>query len=63
MDGTPHEVFSRVDELEQTGLSVPAVTQVMRRLRALGLDIDPAAYTVRQAAAELAPLIRRARLC
>ncbi|MDR1158561.1 MAG: energy-coupling factor transporter ATPase [Oscillospiraceae bacterium] len=63
MDGTPHEVFSRADELEQTGLSVPAVTQVMRRLRALGLDIDPAAYTVRQAASELAPLIRRVRLC
>lgn len=63
MDGTPHEVFSRVAELEQTGLSIPAVTQVMRRLRALGLDIDPAAYTVRQAAAELAPLIRRVRPC
>ncbi|MDR0381937.1 MAG: energy-coupling factor transporter ATPase [Oscillospiraceae bacterium] len=63
MDGTPHEVFSRVAELEQTGLSIPAVTQVMRRLRALGLDIDPATYTVRQAAAELAPLIRRVRPC
>jgi energy-coupling factor transport system ATP-binding protein len=49
MDGTPREVFSRAEELEQMGLAVPQVTSIFRRLRELGLPIDPSVYTTVQA--------------
>ncbi len=49
MSGTPSEVFSNVDELEQIGLSVPEVTKVMMRLKELGMDIDSSVYTIQQA--------------
>ena len=47
--GTPKEVFSHGPELESLGLGVPAMTQVFSRIRAMGVDIDPAVYTVEQA--------------
>ena len=46
MSGTPHEVFSRAQELMDVGLNVPQVTQVAMELKRLGVDIDPAVYTV-----------------
>lgn len=53
MEGTPAEVFAHAKELVDIGLDIPQVTQVFLRLRELGLDIDPAVYTVEQAAAQL----------
>lgn len=47
--GTPREVFSHGAELEKLGLAVPAMNRVFSRVRALGVDIDPAVYTVEQA--------------
>lgn len=47
--GTPRQVFSHGDELEQMGLGVPHVTRIFHRLRALGVDIDPSVYTLEQA--------------
>ena len=44
--GTPHEVFSRAQELIDVGLNVPQVTQVAMELVRQGVDIDPAVYTV-----------------
>ena len=46
MSGTPHEVFSRAQELIDVGLNVPQVTQVAMELQRQGVDIDPAVYTV-----------------
>ena len=46
MSGTPHEVFSRAQELMDVGLNVPQVTQVAMELRRRGVEIDPAVYTV-----------------
>ncbi|MDE7010606.1 MAG: energy-coupling factor transporter ATPase [Oscillospiraceae bacterium] len=46
MSGTPHEVFSRAQELIDVGLNVPQVTQVAMALRERGVEIDPAVYTV-----------------
>ena len=46
MEGTPEKVFARAHELEQVGLDVPQVTKIAAALRARGLDIDPAVYTV-----------------
>lgn len=54
MSGTPHQVFSRAQELIDVGLNVPQVTQVAMELRRRGVDIDPAVYTVADLRAELA---------
>ena len=53
MDGTPAEVFTRVDELTEMGLSVPQVTSVFAQLRAMGLELPADVYTVRYAVARL----------
>ncbi len=47
--GTPREVFSHGTDLEAMGLGVPTMTRVFARMRAMGVDIDPAVYTVEQA--------------
>lgn len=47
--GTPREVFSHGAKLEAMGLGVPAMNRVFARVRAKGIDIDPAVYTVEQA--------------
>jgi energy-coupling factor transport system ATP-binding protein len=49
MEGTPREVFSRADELRQIRLSVPEITRIVHKLREMGLDIDPAVYTLEEA--------------
>ena len=63
MEGTPRDIFSRVEELESAGLSAPAVTLVMQALRGKGLPVDASAYTVEQAAARLLPLMRSYKSC
>lgn len=57
MDGTPHEIFSRQDELEAIGLSVPEVTLLMRRLREAGIDVEDA-ITVEEAVESLGRYLR-----
>jgi len=47
-EGTPTQVFARAEELTQIGLTVPQVTAVFARLRAMGLDLPPV-YTTEQA--------------
>ncbi|SMC68835.1 energy-coupling factor transporter ATPase [Papillibacter cinnamivorans] len=56
MDGTPREIFRRAEELHGMGLAVPEVTAVMLRLHSLGLDVDPAAYTMEEARASILSL-------
>ncbi len=46
MEGTPAEVFARSEELESIGLDVPQVTRVALALRARGVPVDGATYTV-----------------
>ncbi len=41
MQGTPREVFSRVDELEEYRLSVPVATKIAYDLRKAGINIPP----------------------
>ena len=53
MDGTPAEVFTHADKLTKMGLSVPQVTSVFSRLRAMGLDLPADVYTVCYAVARL----------
>ena len=39
MDGTPKEIFARVDELREYHLTVPEVTELAEKLRKEGLPI------------------------
>lgn len=47
--GSPREIFTHAQELEEMGLGVPQITRVFQRLRALGAEVDPSVYTVAQA--------------
>ena len=46
MSGTPQEVFSRSEELEAVGLTVPQITKVAMELRRRGVAVDASVYTV-----------------
>ncbi|MDR0292773.1 MAG: energy-coupling factor transporter ATPase [Oscillospiraceae bacterium] len=47
--GSLKDVFAQRETLTGLGLDVPAVTRVLLRLRALGLDVDAGAYTTEDA--------------
>ena len=53
MFGTVPEVYSRTDELEEIGLSVPQITKIFRALHDRGFDVSPSVFTVSQGADEL----------
>ena len=57
MYGTPREVFSHAEELENVGLSVPQVTKMMIELRRRGYDVRTDIYTVEDAKAEIKRLV------
>ena len=63
MSGTPREVFARADELVAAGLDVPQVTRVAMALRAKGLPIDPAVYTVAELKTALLALRKGGAVC
>ena len=63
MSGTPHEVFSRAEELVAVGLNVPQVTRVAMELRRRGVGIDPAVYTVAELRRALSALKGGATAC
>ena len=45
MDGTPREIFSRVEELKEHRLDVPQITMLAHELRKSGLDIPEGILT------------------
>lgn len=49
MDGKPNQIFSRAAELKAIGLDIPLITEVVLKLREMGLDIDTSVFTVAQA--------------
>lgn len=46
MEGTPREVFAREDFIRQAGLDVPQITNIVKSLKAEGMDIPPDIYTM-----------------
>ena len=54
---TVDAVFSRAEELEAIGLTVPAVTKTLLLLQRAGVAVDTAAYTVEQATAQILALL------
>ena len=63
MEGTPQQVFARGEELLSAGLDVPQVTRVAMALRARGLNVDPAVYTVEALERELLALRKGGAAC
>ncbi len=53
MFGTVSEVYSRTDELEEMGLTVPQITKIFRGLHDRGFEVSPSVFTVSQGADEL----------
>ena len=54
---TVEAVFSRAEELEAIGLTVPAVTKTLLLLQHRGVAVDTAAYTVEAATAQILALL------
>ena len=48
MQGTPKEVFSKVDEIKSYGLEVPQVTELGHMLKQSGLEIEDGILTVEE---------------
>ena len=58
LDGTPKQVFSRVEELRALGLTVPETVNLLHRLRAEGWDLPLDALTVEECADAIAAMIQ-----
>jgi energy-coupling factor transport system ATP-binding protein len=58
MYGTVDEVFSRADELESMGLSVPQITRIFMQLKAKGIPVESDVYTVKDGCKRLVSLLK-----
>ena len=58
-DGTPKDVFQRVEELRAVGLTVPETTQLLWELRQAGVDVPLDALSDQECAAVLAGLLNK----
>ncbi len=56
MDGTPREVFSRIDDIEKYGLESPDTAILAQKLRDAGIDIPQGIITVDEMEVELCRL-------
>ena len=56
-DGTPKEVFSKVELLKDVGLDVPQVTELIYELRQEGLDLPADILTEEECIAVLKELL------
>ena len=59
MDGEPHSVFARRQELESMGLASPAVSYIMQDLKDKGFDVTTDVTTVAEARAEILRSFRK----
>ena len=57
--GTPHEVFSKKDELRAVGLELPPITQFTEKLREKGICIDRTILDVDMAAVQIAQYLKK----
>lgn len=54
MDGSPKDVFTRVEQLQSIGLDVPVAAQLIHELNRAGMQLDAHAITVDECVQELA---------
>ena len=59
MCGTPEEVFSQDEKLEEVGLDIPNTARLMRDLKNAGLDVNKNVFTIDDAEAELVRMLRK----
>lgn len=57
LEGTPKQVFSQVEKLQDMGLDVPQVTLIAHELRKAGVDISEEIITVDELVNALCPLL------
>ena len=48
LEGSPKEIFAKVEELKNLGLDVPQITELVHELRKEGLDIPPGLLTAEE---------------
>lgn len=53
MDDVPKKIFTRINDIKQAGLDIPAMTELAINLRAHGLNIPPDILTVEEMAEAL----------
>ncbi|MFH5837297.1 energy-coupling factor transporter ATPase [Proteiniclasticum sp. C24MP] len=53
MKGTPREVFTKIDMLEEVGLGAPQITYLMRALKEKGIPVREDIFTVAEAREEI----------
>ncbi|MFD3449638.1 energy-coupling factor transporter ATPase [Microbacteriaceae bacterium 4G12] len=58
-DGTPREIFSNRDLLQQHEIGTPETVEILRKLYALGYPVELGAYEVEAAAQEVLLLLQR----
>ena len=58
-DGTPKEVFSRVEQMRAEGLDVPETTELIYGLNGAGFDLPLTALTVEECADAIADYLKR----
>ena len=59
MEGTPKQIYSQSEELENIGLGVPQVAQIVNELRKRGFNIEPDIITVEEAKKAILKEVRR----
>ncbi|MBQ9392573.1 MAG: energy-coupling factor transporter ATPase [Oscillospiraceae bacterium] len=59
MDGTPREVFARVDELHGMGLAAPETVELLYALNRCGWDVAPEAADPEECAAAIASALQK----
>lgn len=58
-EGTPRDVFARVELLKQHQLDVPQATELVYRLKASGFDLPDCALNIEECIAALEPLLNK----
>lgn len=59
MDGTPREIFNRAEELIAAGLTVPQPVELLRLLKAAGIEVQSDALTPEECAAVIYDLMQK----
>jgi len=59
LEGKPGEVFSRVEQLKVLGLNVPQVTELVWRLKQVGINVRTDVLTIDDACTEIAACIKK----
>ena len=61
MQGTPREIFSRVEEIKQYRLDVPQVTELAYELNKAGLDLPPGILTIEELVESLSKQLKNVK--